>query len=84
MGHSEPALLTQILFKADPYDPLASKILVGPATQRADPAHSHPDFSFIFHYRKPHTNGYKELTRSDKIHCKPYYKITSLLMIRLT
>ena len=27
-------------------------------------------FSFIFHYRKPHTNGYKELTRSDKTHCK--------------
>ena len=27
-------------------------------------------FSFIFHYRKPHTNRYKGLTRSDKTHCK--------------
>ena len=26
-------------------------------------------FSFIFHYRKPHTNGYKGLTGSDKTHC---------------
>ena len=27
-------------------------------------------FSFIFHYRKPHTNGYKGLTRSDRTQCK--------------
>ena len=27
-------------------------------------------FSFIFHYRKPHNNRYKDLTRSDKTHWK--------------
>ena len=43
-GHSVAALLTQILFEADPRDPLALNFWVGSVTRRADPAHSHPEF----------------------------------------
>ena len=47
MGHSVPALLAQFLYEAEPTDPSAVFFWVGPETRWVDPAHSHPDPSWV-------------------------------------
>ena len=47
VGHTDPALLTQFSYEADPTGPTASIIWAGPETRRVDPTHSHPYSSLI-------------------------------------
>jgi hypothetical protein len=45
-GLTMPAPLAQILFRADPRDPMALFFWVGSATHWVDPAQSHPEIRY--------------------------------------